>query len=258
MDMSKRREEARRDALLRQEQINQNLQIPRAQNVLFKNRRTGRRASLGVSVRASMTLEASLILPFLLCAVTALLYLFAFTSVQAKESRKLVERAELLAVTVGQSDRLDPYVKLVDADRVSMPFSALSFGRRVVTRRAVVRSWVGFTGESFQNEAGEAMVYLTPGGSVYHKTRDCTYLRLSIRQISYEDLHGERNQSGSRYTPCEYCVRRGTSGGTVYITDHGISYHSSAGCQGLKRTVMAVPLSKALSEGRTLCSRCGR
>lgn len=232
------------------------LQIPRARKGLFRTNRTGRRASLGASFKGSMTLEASLLLPFLLCAVTALLYLFAFTSLQAKESRQLMERAELLAVTAGQSLGSDPYVKLVDADRISMPFAAFSFGKRLVTRRAVVRAWVGSTGETFQNGAGEAFVYITPGGTVYHKTRDCTYLRLSIRQISYASLAGERNQSGGRYAPCEYCVRRGTAGGTVYITDHGSSYHSSMGCQGLKRTVTAVPLSEA--EGRSCCSRCGR
>ena len=234
------------------------LQIPRTQNVLFKCIRTGRRASLGVSLKGSMTLEASLVLPFLLCAVTALLYLFAFTSVQTKESRELMERAQLLAVTAGQEYHTDPYIKLSDAHMISLPFSDLFSGRHPVIRRAVVRAWVGYTGESFQNSAEEELVYITPDGSVYHRTRDCTYLRLSIRQLSYENLTDERNLSGGRYTACEYCVRRGWSGGIVYITDHGTSYHSSIGCQGLKRTVMAVPLSEAEAGGRSCCSRCGR
>lgn len=236
--------------------IKKNLQIPRALNVLFRSMRAGRRVSPGAFRKGSLTLEASLILPFLLCAVTALLYMYAFTSVQAKESRSLMERAELLAVTAGQGYGADPYVRLYEADHVSLPFSFLSFGSRMAAQKAVVRAWVGYTGEAFENHAGETLVYITSTGSVYHRSRDCTYLRLSIRQVFYEDLGSERNQSGGRYTPCEYCVRSGSAGGVVYITDHGTSYHSSAGCQGLKRTVMAVPLSEV--GGRPCCSRCGR
>ena len=235
--------------------FNKTLQILRMQVMLLKDIRTGRRASLCAFGKGSMTVEASLVLPFLLCAVTALLYLFSFTSVQAKESRKLTERAELLAVTAGQAYASDPYIRLYDADLVSLPFSALFVGRKPVTRKVVVRAWVGYTGESFQNHAGETIVYITPTGSVYHKSRDCTYLRFSIRQVASGDLSGERNQSGSRYTPCIYCIRRGWAGGTAYITDHGTSYHSSMGCQGLKRTVTAIPLSEA--KGRDACSRCG-
>ena len=234
--------------------LKQTLQILRAQYVLFGNIRTGRRVSLGVFLKGSMTLEASLVLPFVLCAVTALLYLFAFTSIQSKESRSLMERAELLAVTTGQSFKNDPYVRLYDADRIDLPFPYLSFGSRLFAKKAVVRAWVGFTGESFQNSAGETLVYLTPEGSVYHKSRDCTYLRLSVRQIMYGVLDTERNQSGGRYSSGEYCIRKGWTGSTVYITDYGTSYHSSKSCQGLKRTVMAVPLSE--TGGRPCCSRC--
>lgn len=232
------------------------LQIPRIQTIFYTDMWTGRRTSLCVSGKGSMTVEASLILPFLLFAVTALLYLFSFTSVQARESRELTERAELLAITAGQARESDPYIRLFDADLIKLPFSSLFSGRKPVTRKVVVRAWVGYTGESFQNRAGETIVYITPTGSVYHKSRDCTHLRLSIRQIASQDLSGERNQSGSRYTPCIYCIREGWSGGTAYITDYGTGYHSSAGCQGLKRTVTAIPLSQA--EGRHACSRCGR
>lgn len=233
-----------------------NLQVPRMRTVLLQKKRTGRRASLCAFSKGSMTVEASLVLPFLLCAVTALLYLFSFTSVQAKESRKLTERAELLAVTAGQSYDADPYIRLFDTDLVTLPFPALLPGRKIVTREVVVRAWVGYTGESFQNHAGETIVYITPTGTAYHRSRDCTYLRFSIRQVDAGDLSGERNLSGGKYTPCIYCVRKGWSGGTAYITDYGSSYHSSAGCQGLKRTVTAVPLSEV--QGRHACSRCGR
>lgn len=234
---------------------NDNLQIPRRRKMRFRSIRTGRRTSPGASLRGSMTLEAAFILPFLLWAVTALLYLFAFTSAQSKESLQLMEQAKLLAVTAGQNKSSDPYIRLADAELVSLPFFNLPFGKKLMTKRAVVRAWVGFTGETFQNNAGEMLVYITPGGTVYHRTRDCTYLRLSVRQTSYKEIRNERNQSGSRYTACEFCIRRGWAGGALYITDYGTSYHSSAGCQGLRRTVTVIPLSEAGE--RPCCSRCG-
>lgn len=232
------------------------LQIPRRRKSRFRLFCTGRRASLSAFRKGGMTLEATLLLPFFLCAVTALLYLFAFTSVQSRADRKLMERAEALAVTGGQGNLTDPYIRLYDAQAVSLPFPWLSFGRDLVTRKAVVRAWTGYTGESFQGAFVGEIVYITPEGTVYHRNRDCTYLRLSIRQVASGALDLERNASGGRYTPCEYCVRQGQPGGTVYVTDYGASYHNNRNCQGLKRTVMAVPLSQV--GGRRGCSRCSR
>ena len=139
-----------------------NLQIPRAWKMWSPCRRTGRRVSPGASAKGSMTVEASFALPFLLCAVTALLYLFTCTSVQAKESMELMGRARLLAVTAGQGYGSDPYVKLADADLVSLPFLSVPSGRRLITRRAVVRAWVGYTGETFQKEAVSAISVFLP------------------------------------------------------------------------------------------------
>ncbi len=235
---------------------NKNLQVSRRKKGRFRLFQTVRRASLSAFRRGSMTLEASLLLPFFLCAVTALLYLFAFSSIQSREGRTLVERAEALAVTAGQRNPADPYIRLYDTQMVSLPFSWLSFGRGVVAQKAVVRCWTGYTGESFDNGFSGEIVYITPEGSVYHKNRDCTHLRLSVRQIASGTLEGERNSAGGRYTPCEYCVRRGQTGATVYVTDYGASYHNNRNCQGLKRTVMAVPLSQV--GGRPGCSRCSR
>lgn len=98
------------------------------------------------------------------------------------------------------------------------------------------------------------MVYLTPNGEVCHSDRDCTYLQLSVRQISVGELSSARNDSGGIYDACEYCGK-GTALGTVYVTDYGSSYHRLRTCPGLKRTIMAVPYSE--TAGKRFCSRCG-
>jgi hypothetical protein len=213
-----------------------------------------RRVSLCISRRGSLSLEASMVLPIFLCMITALLYLFALIPGQAKIYRTLTERAQMLAVTATASET-DPYIRLYNSQRVRLPFSGYFPGGKAVVHRVIVRSWVGYTGESFNEAAGDSLVYLTPEGEVYHRSADCTYLLLTVRSLSYTSVSAERNLSGEKYSPCEYCVRNGVTGGTVYITDYGAAYHTVSNCRGLKRTIMAVPVSEIGS--RRSCSRCG-
>lgn len=90
------------------------------------------RASLYISRKGSMTLEAAMAVPFFLCAVTALLYLFVFTAQNGQAYRRLMEKAEMLAVTAGQITEDDPYIRLYDyetAERLLYHcFSAASGG----------------------------------------------------------------------------------------------------------------------------------
>lgn len=232
------------------------LQTPhvRRTNTQHLTKHSGR-ASLCILKKGSMTLEAAMAVPFFLCAVTALLYLFIFTAKNGQAYRSLTEKAELLAVTAGQITEDDPYIRLYDYDTAELPFTVLFSMRQPVLRKVVVRGWTGYTGETFAENGQEEMVYKTPGGEVYHRSRDCTYLRLSVRIVSAAELPACRNESGGKYGPCEYCVKKGTPGALVYIADYGTSYHNSRACQGLKRTVMAVPLSRV--EGLRCCSRCG-
>lgn len=206
------------------------------------------------SFRASLSLEAAIILPFFLCAITALLYLFSFSAHQTKENRSLMEKAQFSALVLGQENKDNPYVTLWDYEKIALPFHALGFGQKSVVRKAKVRMWVGYTGEGFLTGEKETIVYMTPSGTVYHKSRECTHLTLSIRDISFENIEQQRNESGGKYSACEHCVKKGKENARVYITDYGSSYHSSINCQGLKRTIMAVPLSEV--GGRKCCSKC--
>ena len=215
----------------------------------------GRRAFPHASCRGSLTLETALALPFLLCAAAALLGIFSFTAAEGKRARSLMERAQLLAVTAGAPEA-DPYIRLYDYGRAELPYSALGFEGRGTVRKAVVRAWIGYTGEGGYGNGEEIFVYITPEGTVYHKNRDCSYLKLSIRSIRAENLEEARNSSGSRYNPCGTCAERGSPAGTVYVTDYGDRYHNSRSCSGLKRTVMMAPLREV--HGKRACSKCGR
>ncbi len=232
------------------------LQTPHRRQYNNRNTMTGRRAfPRRFSRKGSLALEAAMALPLLLFAVTALLWIFTFTASQARSYRTLTERAQTLAVTVGQASEGDPYIRLYDYDTAKLPFWSVFHGSRPVVQQAVARSWVGYTGENFSGTGAEEIVYMTPGGSVFHLSRDCTYLSLTVQSIASSELSEARNLSGGKYAPCEYCVGNRSPAGTVYITDYGTSYHNSVTCQGLKRTIMAVPRSQ--TGGRPCCSKCG-
>lgn len=230
------------------------LQTPHDGKNYFGHFRFGRRVSLCTSRKGSITLETALALPFFLCAAAALICLFSLSAAQAQRERSLMEKAQMLAAAVGQEAKEEPYILLYDNVSAKIPFADVFCSGQQMICKAEVRAWVGYTGEKFSGRETETMVYMTPEGSVYHRSRDCTYLQLTIRTISSESLPEARNRSGGRYASCEYCIKNHAVPAAVYITDYGTSYHRSRKCQGLKRTVMAVPLSEV--GGLRCCSRC--
>ena len=96
-------------------------------------------------------------------------------------------------------------------------------------------------------------VYITPSGSKYHLSQECTYLKIDIRAEAAEKVSGLRNGSGEKYYPCETC-HPGKSG-VVYLTEWGNRYHGETDCPSLKRTVYLVPISEVGE--RSACSKCG-
>ena len=100
--------------------------------------------------------------------------------------------------------------------------------------------------EEEEGDKDEGYVYITDNKEVYHESRTCTYLTLSI--------HGSSLLSAQSlgYEPCEFCGDG--SPDYVYITDEGDKYHTGMHCSGLKRTVYRIKKSDA--GGIPPCSRC--
>ena len=123
-------------------------------------------------------------------------------------------------------------------------------------QRARIRAWTGRDkgdGGDGEDTKSNEMVYVTVNGSVYHRSRECSHIRLSVRTVSKAQISGLRNEDGGKYYPCESC---GGKGNRVYITETGDRYHSSLTCSRLKRGVLEVPLSQV--EKWKPCSRCGK
>lgn len=113
--------------------------------------------------------------------------------------------------------------------------------------------WNGYE-VSGQAQAGE-VVYVAENGQVYHPDRNCTHLRLSVKQVGAGELYAARNNYGKRYGACERCVRGGKYE-IIYITGEGDKYHYNRDCPGLKRTVSPMLKTDAEKLYRP-CSRCG-
>lgn len=101
----------------------------------------------------------------------------------------------------------------------------------------------------------ETMVFLSNEASVYHLDRKCTYLNVTIEEISYQSLGGYRNNSRQKYQSCSFCDELDNDG-TVFITPEGNNYHNIENCIGLTRHIYTVPLSKV--SHKNVCTRCGK
>ncbi len=147
-----------------------------------------------------------------------------------------------------QGDLLD--IKLTYG--VKPMISLVGFSKFRMANRFYVHLWNGY--EISNRKEQTVMVYVAENGSVCHKDRECTHIRLSIRQILHGQLVSARNQWGSKYAACEKCVV-GQRPDILYITDDGQCYHYWESCPGLRRTVRALTLEEAA--GYPYCSRCG-
>lgn len=105
---------------------------------------------------------------------------------------------------------------------------------------------VGSSASDVSEEAEGEKVYLADGSEVYHKDKDCTYLRPSVTKTILEDA----KEKG--YTKCRYCSE--VIGDEVYITKYGEVYHSSENCSRIKRNITEVDADET---SLPPCSKCG-
>jgi len=129
----------------------------------------------------------------------------------------------------------------------------LGFSGFTMACQCKMKAWTGYELPPDEVSAMEDIyVYVTENGTVYHTSRNCTYLSLSTRVVDADSIPVLRNDSGEKYYPCELCGD--ISQNQIFLTEQGNRYHSSVTCSGLKRTVRTVKLSEAGGKGP--CSRC--
>lgn len=207
--------------------------------------------------KASMTVEAALVLPlFFLGMVTMISYMDVYR-IQTEHLVKLCEKAKEAGMYAynprgeGKAEILLPDVYAYQPAAALLPLPKVWMHNRVR-----VHAWTGAEETESPNPAkAEPMVYVTENGSVYHRSPGCSYLNLSVNQVSGSAVGTYRNQHGERYTACEICSRNQGPAGSVFITGQGNRYHNMENCSALKRGVMMVKESDCGHMGP--CSRCG-
>ena len=238
-------------------------------------------------LEGSLTVEAALSLPIFLFAVSMALYLFVMLQVQyvvgdaldqavagaallrdassgkvenftkaAFYKELLGQKGSLSRIELGivgiswKGSRVDEsHIQAQVAYQVRFPFGY--FGKRSIkfSNRCKMHRWTGKQNSSTASDRQE-WAYLTPAQPVYHTTRDCTHLRLSVKPVSATEWKALK-----KYQACGHCTKEGKRGALVYITEEGDCYHYKISCSGLKRTIYMV--RKEETGGRPSCSRCG-
>lgn len=232
--------------------------------------------------KASLTLEAALVFPIAFFALYSILFFFCVLQTSIDTKGALTAAASRLSLELAEDEEaygrnalyfyLELKEKGVDTRWISrgaagvqwkgtetkgedvalriqykcrLPVSVFGIREVPISQQAVIRKWIG-AGEGAAEAGEDTWVYVTQEGTVYHRSRECTHLALSIRTAS--------RQQAMEYAPCQKCGS-GPQGACYYVTDEGERYHTTLSCSGLKRTIYLVALSEI--PGYYGCSRCG-
>ena len=222
---------------------------PPGNNHLTNSRCRNGSLSLCALRNGSLTVEASLVVPFFLTVFLAFISFFLQYASAADLKLQAAAEAKKVGIVWGTAaDSPQGNIVIYKSGNSKMLWELPFVTEMKIEEKAVCRAWIGFT----ELETEEIYVYITPEGSVYHLYRDCTHLNLSIELVSFEKARSSKNQYGESYRECKVCDA--PYGFMVYITREGNCYHSERNCSGLKRTVRQVPMSEV--EGRNGCIRC--
>lgn len=200
----------------------------------------------------SLTVECAVVLTIFFLSMTTLFGVMEVYQLQTEKLSQLCQTAKETGMYLGSSRDAPKELTLPVSYRYAPAVNPFSLPEITFHNSVKIHTWTGRS-ETETAEKTEEIVYITEiSGRVYHKRRDCSYLKLSVLQTDKNTVETKRNQYGSRYYACERCE---TSGNRVYITKTGSRYHGDRNCSGLKRSVKAVKISSV--SGWRSCSRCG-
>lgn len=140
------------------------------------------------------------------------------------------------------------YFNIVYQLKVDVPF----FGEFKTSIEEQIRQRAYLGERIISGESNDEYVYIAENQSVYHTTRNCYHIKLTIKMVNAMSLSVQYNN----LSPCELCVKNGGSKSILYVTEAGDRYHYSRLCRGLKRTVYRVKRSEC--QNLAECSNCGK
>lgn len=251
---------------------------------------TSKGTSLFTCQKASLTIEAAIVIPLMTGFLVLFLFLFRVIQVQAVVEEALmyagrqvavessvVSSEEMLfvsaeALMLGALQETQVVDEYVENGKLGISLLQSDFSGREIILRAEykIRMPVGFFGlddirltseNRFQKWIGNAVdkeeedgVYITENGEVYHASLSCRVLDLSVKRVSFSEIEDLRGLNGQKYYACSRCVEKSVESGYVYCTDYGRLYHGNVNCSALKRNVQKISLEEI--GGRRQCSFC--
>lgn len=239
--------------------------------------------------RASLTIEAALVLPLYMTGLLALISLLLMHLTGMRIQAALLNLSQDMAVSLADgrsiplseirdklvADLSDEDIRFIDGGRDGLDMSGSDvdggeyislcvrcdlvpltdhFGvlKVAFTRTCFMHIWCGYDRPYFPEEE---YVYITNDSEVYHRDRECSHIRLTVRETTADEVVHLRNKGGGRYRPCSLC-HSSLSDIRLYVAAEGDRYHNTLTCSGLKRSVRAIRISEV--GDRRPCSRCGR
>lgn len=175
-------------------------------------------------------------------------------AITASFADSYIDDAEITRYIEGGANGISFLGSYVDGDelvvratytlKLSLPLLPTLSRRETIELRQ--KGYVGYKEDEKETEEKAEYVYVTDNQEVYHGSRLCTYLTLSVSGCNKKEAKKEG------YEPCSFCGGYDTE--YVYITNRGEKYHSDRRCSGLKRTVHRVKKEEVGELGG--CSRC--
>lgn len=138
--------------------------------------------------------------------------------------------------------------------KIKIPFVHLN--EIPMMQRIRLKGWNGWQ-VSIQSDEdeNEEEVYVAHSGTVYHKSKNCTYIDIKVEEIPFVSIPITTNKSGETYSACNICIKgQIVNTANVYITSTGNKYHILLKCSSLKRTIRVISIHDVGS--LRPCSRC--
>ncbi len=218
---------------------------------------------LSLSYRASLSVEASLVIPIFIFAILQLLTMFDAIQAYSEYAVKLAQVGESISVNQHQlftndlilGQYLNAKLQIpsanywgshVDQEKQSLTLSC-TYGVGTLLEQEhhyYLKLWTGYDKESAESIE---YVYITETGTVFHREAACSYLRISIFALPYEEALAYSN-----HRLCQVCE---TESGQYYVTRSGERFHTELSCSALKRTVFMIEITEI--GGKQPCQRCG-
>jgi hypothetical protein len=208
--------------------------------------------------KASIAVETAVVLPIFFFGIITMISFMDIYKIQTEHLSKLCQEAKQAGMWMYIPGReSEDEITIPDVYKYKPVGCLIPFSDIVMFNVVKVHAWTGMEYSDFQDgEEVEPMVYVTESGSVYHKNLGCSYLNISVNQISGYSIDSTYNEKGEHYTACEICSKNQSPAGLVYVTKKGNRYHNEENCSGLKRSVRMVKESDVSNMGA--CSRCGQ